>query len=66
MRERFKTTRVCSSDNYALSKKLHMDMLEENHEVFMKMGVYTKEEFFARVDIMYENYYKIKSIKIEH
>ena len=31
----------------------------------MKMGVYTKEEFFARVDIMYENYYKIKSIEIK-
>lgn len=37
MRGRFKTTRVCSSDNYTLSKKLHMSMLEENHEVFMKM-----------------------------
>lgn len=32
MRGRFKTTRVCSSDNYTLSKKLHMSMLEENHE----------------------------------
>lgn len=42
MRGRFKTTRVCSSDNYTLSKKLHMSMLEENHEVFMKMV--TKKE----------------------
>lgn len=38
---------------------------KKSYEVFMKMGVYTKEEFFARVDIMYENYYKIKSIEIK-
>lgn len=46
MRGRFKTTRVCSSDNYTLSKKLHMSMLEENHEVFMKMV--TKKEIVIK------------------
>lgn len=46
MRGRFKTTRVCSSDNYTLSKKLHMSMLGENHEVFMKMV--TKKEKLLR------------------
>ena len=46
MRRRFKTTRVCSSDNYTLSKKLHTSMLEENHEVFMKMV--TKKEIVIK------------------
>ena len=31
MRKRFKQTRVCSSDNYVLSKKLHKAFLIEEH-----------------------------------
>lgn len=39
MRGRFKTTRVCSSDNYTLSKKLHMSMLEENHDAIKAVEI---------------------------
>lgn len=50
MRGKFKTTRVCSSDNYALSKKLHMSMLEENHEVFMKKEeIVIKKQAYVKV-----------------
>ena len=31
MRPRFKTNRVCSSDNYILSKRLHKAFLVEEH-----------------------------------
>ena len=31
MRKRFKQSRVCSSDNYTLSKKLHKAFLIEEH-----------------------------------
>ena len=31
MRKRFKQSRVCSSDNYVLSKKLHKAFLIEEH-----------------------------------
>ena len=31
MRKRFKQTRVCSSDNYVLSKRLHKAFLIEEH-----------------------------------
>ena len=31
MRQRFKQSRVCSSDNYVLSKKLHKAFLVEEH-----------------------------------
>lgn len=31
MRKRFKQSRVCSSDNYTLSKKLHKVFLIEEH-----------------------------------
>ena len=31
MRKRFKKTRVCSSDNYTLSRKLHKAFLIEEH-----------------------------------
>ena len=30
---------ICSSENYRQSKKLHMDMLERNHKVFMEMVI---------------------------
>ena len=31
MRQRFKTSRLCSSDNYTISKKLHKAFLIEEH-----------------------------------
>ena len=31
MRKRFKTSRLCSSDNYIISKKLHKAFLVEEH-----------------------------------
>lgn len=31
MRQRFKTSRLCSSDNYVISKKLHKAFLIEEH-----------------------------------
>ena len=31
MRQRFKTSRLCSSDNYIISKKLHKAFLVEEH-----------------------------------
>ncbi len=37
---------ICSSKNYKQSKKLHMDMLKRNHEVFMEMVI--KEEIVIR------------------
>ena len=37
---------ICSSKNYRQSKKLHMDMLKKNHEVFMEMVI--KEEIVIK------------------
>lgn len=31
MRKRIKTAAICSSDNYAVSKRAHKQMLERNH-----------------------------------
>lgn len=41
-RHRINPNAICSSKNYKQSKKLHMDMLKRNHEVFMEMVM--KEE----------------------
>ena len=41
-RNKINPNAVCSSKNYKQSKKLHMDMLKRNHEVFMEMVI--KEE----------------------
>lgn len=41
MRSRFKINRVCSSDNYRLSKKIHSLLLSENHE--------NNKEYFSRI-----------------
>jgi hypothetical protein len=41
MRKRFKINRVCSSDNYRLSKKIHTLLLNENHE--------NNKEYFNRI-----------------
>lgn len=50
MRGRFKTTRVCSSDNYILSKKLHMNMLEENHvKMVTKKEIVIKKQAYVKV-----------------
>lgn len=38
-RYRINTNAICSSKNYKQSKKLHMDMLKRNHEVFMEMVI---------------------------
>ena len=38
-RYRINPNAICSSKNYEQSKKLHMDMLKRNHEVFMEMVI---------------------------
>ena len=45
-RYRVNPNAVCSSKNYKQSKKLHMNMLKRNHEVFMEMVV--KEEIVIK------------------
>ena len=45
-RHRINPNAVCSSKNYEQSKKLHMDMLKRNHEVFMEMVI--KEEIVIK------------------
>ena len=45
-RHRVNPNAICSSKNYKQSKKLHMDMLKRNHEVFMEMVI--KEEIVIR------------------
>lgn len=45
-RYRINTNAICSSKNYKQSKKLHMDMLKRNHEVFMEMVL--KEEIVIK------------------
>ena len=45
-RHRINLNAVCSSKNYEQSKKLHMDMLKRNHEVFMEMVI--KEEIVIK------------------
>lgn len=53
MRGRFKTTRVCSSDNYALSKKLHKQELSKNHcklqEMLVKEEIVLKKVAYIKV-----------------
>ena len=45
-RRRVNPNAICSSENYKQSKKLHMDMLKRNHEVFMEMVI--KEEIVIK------------------
>ena len=45
-RHKINSNAICSSKNYRQSKKLHMDMLKRNHEVFMEMVI--KEEIVIR------------------
>ena len=41
-RYRVNPNAICSSKNYKQSKKLHMNMLKRNHEVFMEMVIKEK------------------------
>lgn len=45
-RYRVNPNAICSSKNYKQSKKLHMNMLKRNHEVFMEMII--KEEIVIK------------------
>ena len=45
-RHRVNLNAICSSKNYKQSKKLHMNMLKRNHEVFMEMVI--KEEIVIK------------------
>lgn len=45
-RYRVNPNAICSSRNYRQSKKLRMDMLKRNHEVFMEMVI--KEEIVIK------------------
>lgn len=45
-RYRVNPNAICSSKNYKQSKKLHMDMLKRNHEIFMEMLI--KEEIIIK------------------
>ena len=38
-RYRVNPNAICSSKHYKQSKKLHMDILKRNHEVFMEMVI---------------------------
>lgn len=42
-RYRVNPNAICSSKNYKQSKKLHMDMLKRNHEVFMEIAITPSE-----------------------
>lgn len=52
-RYRVNPNAICSSENYKQSKKLHMDMLKRNHEVFMEMvikgEIVVKKQAYIRV-----------------
>ena len=45
-RHRINPNAVCSSKNYKQPKKLHMNMLKENHEALMEMVM--KEEIVIK------------------
>lgn len=45
-RYRVNPNAICSSKNYKQSKKLHMNILKRNHEVFMEMVI--KEEIVIK------------------
>lgn len=45
-RYRINPNAICSSKNYEQSKKLHMNMLKENHKAFMEMVM--KEEIVVK------------------
>lgn len=45
-RQRFNASRVCSSDNYTLSQRIHHNELVKNHSRFQEMLV--KEEIVLK------------------
>ena len=45
-RQRFNTSRVCSTDNYALSQRIHHNELTKNHSRLQEMLV--KEEIVLK------------------
>lgn len=53
MRKRFKITRITSSDNYKLSKKIHSQYLKEWHntniEAITEISLVIKEQKYIRV-----------------
>ena len=42
MRQRFKINRICSSNNYELSKKTHQKELKDNHNKLQSMIIEEK------------------------
>ena len=42
MRQRFKITRICSSNNYELSKKTHQKEFKDNHNKLQNMIIEEK------------------------
>ena len=64
-RERFKTARVCSSDNYALSKKLHKQELSKNHcklqEMLIKEEIVLKKVAYIKV---FDKFIPLSSMEI--
>ena len=53
MRKRFKITRITSSDNYKLSKRIHSQYLKEWHnaniEIITEISLVIKEQKYVRV-----------------
>lgn len=62
-RYRVKPNAVCSSRNYKQSKKLHMDMLKKNHEVFMEMII--KEEIVIKKHAYIKVFGKLMAITLD-
>ena len=59
-RYRINPNAICSSKNYKQSKKLHMDMLKRNHEVFMEMVI--KEEIVIKKQAYIKVFGKLMAI----
>lgn len=53
-RYRVNPNAICSSKNYKQSKKLHMDMLKRNHEVFMEMVIKEVVRFEKEMTIIWK------------
>lgn len=52
-RQRFNTSRVCSTDNYALSQRIHRNELAKNHsrlqEMLLKEEIVLKKTAYIKV-----------------
>lgn len=59
-RYRISPNAICSSKNYKQSKKLHMNMLKRNHEVFMEMVI--KEEIVIKKQAYIKVFGKLMAI----